>query len=425
MSPGKQYAVVVDAYGPGKFYPALFQQHGVSCIHVQSTSQPLPALTPVDLPAFLANFVHEGDLQQTAQRILALVAQHEGQLLCVIPGVEPGVELADQLSELFGVVSNGSAQSGARRNKYLMAAALQQAGVRIPRFFKSGDVEALVAYAEGAPEWPLVVKPLDSAGSNGVFICNNVDEIRHAFAQVIGQTNNMGRVNQEMLIQSFLDGPEYMVNTVSHAGRHYVSDIWHARKIRLESHGFIYDRNDLLAADDPAAVALAPYVGSVLDALGIANGPAHAEVIMTSTGPVLVEVGARISGLVDPSYNDSLLGHNQIGLTVEAYVAPQRFAHSTAAPYVLRRHGMQVCLISAVSGTVKAVSFSEALGDLESLFSMGLKIRPGSQIKRTIDLSSCPGVCNLGGADPDRLEHDFQRIRTLFASGVELESVAC
>ena len=36
----------------------------------------------------------------------------------------------------------------------------------------------------------------------------------------------------------------------------------------------------------------------MLDALGIRFGPAHTEVMLTATGPVLVESGARMHGSV-------------------------------------------------------------------------------------------------------------------------------
>jgi hypothetical protein len=51
-------------------------------------------------------------------------------ILAVIPGAEPGVELADRLSSRMGLRSNGEAASLSRRNKYLMGEAVRAAGVR-------------------------------------------------------------------------------------------------------------------------------------------------------------------------------------------------------------------------------------------------------------------------------------------------------
>ena len=45
-------------------------------------------------------------------------------------GAETGVALADELSEHLQLRSNGTAQSEARRNKYLMGEAVRDAGIR-------------------------------------------------------------------------------------------------------------------------------------------------------------------------------------------------------------------------------------------------------------------------------------------------------
>jgi hypothetical protein len=54
-----------------------------------------------------------------------------------------------------------------------------------------------------------------------------------------------------------------------------------------------------------------------LDALGIAHGPTHAEVMMLADGPCLVEVGARFHGVgatwVLPA--NECIGYNQVKIT--------------------------------------------------------------------------------------------------------------
>jgi len=41
------------------------------------------------------------------------------------------------------------------------------------------------------------------------------------------------------------------------------------------------------------AKILVPYARGVLDVLGVKNGPSHGEVILTPTGPCLVEMNVR------------------------------------------------------------------------------------------------------------------------------------
>ena len=49
----------------------------------------------------------------------------------VFAGAETGVELADQLSEVMNLRTNGTAHSEERRNKFAMGEAVRNAGIRI------------------------------------------------------------------------------------------------------------------------------------------------------------------------------------------------------------------------------------------------------------------------------------------------------
>lgn len=58
----------------------------------------------------------------------------------------------------------------------------------------------------------------------------------------------------------------------------------------------IYDMGDTLDPADPRTATLYAYAAQVADAVGIRNASGHAEVILTSEGPRLVEIAGRFSG---------------------------------------------------------------------------------------------------------------------------------
>jgi hypothetical protein len=62
----------------------------------------------------------------------------------------------------------------------------------------------------------------------------------------------------------------------------------------------VYDYEEPVAPDDPAARTLSNYLLPVLDTLGL-HGPAHSEIMLTDRGRVLIESGARIAGSILPS----------------------------------------------------------------------------------------------------------------------------
>src|SRR5690349_15346058 len=169
---------MVDVYAPTLQLAREFIRAGYGVVRVQST---------VDVPRFYRGFatdeftdniVHQGSLTDTAEA----VAKHEP--VAVITGGETGVELADQLSEALGLPTNGTALSEARRNKYVQIETIKAAGLR-------GARQLLVTNAAELAEWHraigsrIVVKPLRSAGNDGVSVCATPAESVAAFRAIL------------------------------------------------------------------------------------------------------------------------------------------------------------------------------------------------------------------------------------------------
>jgi hypothetical protein len=407
-------AVVVDAYSTGARLAPRFAAAGLPVVHVQSS----PRLPEFYLRAFRAgdfveNVVHEDDLEATAARLAA----HEPAF--VVVGAEPGVPLADALSERLGLPSNGSAQSQARRDKNAMSEALRAAGLRTAEALKTADSSAAVTWAAERGGAPVVVKPLDSAGTDGVSICDGTAAIEAAFAAILGRPNALHGANEELLVQELLEGTQLFVNSISWDGVHHVSEVWRDNKLRAGAN-FIYDYEELLPRHGEQQDQVVPYVEAVLDALGIRFGPAHTEVMLTATGPVLVESGARMHGSVPDEIVDRCTPSHQT-LTAEAYLDPKSVGWRAQQPYELAAGAYCVMLISQHEGRIVGDSGLREIEALPSFAGTISMLGPGDRLKRTIDLFSCPGIIYL--VDPDRaqLKADYDRIRELDAAGAVFE----
>ncbi len=405
MSAGRA-AVVVDAFSTGARLAPRFAAAGLPVVHVQSN----PTLPDFYLRAFrpehfVENIVHEGDLEAT----LARLAPHDPAF--VVVGSEPGVPLADALSERLGLPSNGTELSAARRNKHAMAETLRRAGLRAVEETKTGKVAEAIAWADSGYRWPVVVKPLDSAGTDGVTICEDAAAVETVFRANLGRPNALHGANQELLVQELLRGTQLFVNSVSWDGVHHVSEVWHDNKLRLPEN-FIYDYEELLPRHGPQQDQVVPYVERVLDSLGIRFGPAHTEVMLTETGPVLVESGARMHGSVPDEIVDRCTPSHQT-LTAEAYLDPGSVARRAGRPYELKAGAYCVMLISQHEGRIVS---ADGLSEIERLPSFAGTISmlgPGDRLKRTVDLFSCPGIIYLVDPDRERLKADYDRIREL------------
>jgi hypothetical protein len=407
-------AVVVDAYSTGARLAPRFAAAGLPVVHVQSS----PRLPDFYARAFrdgdfVENVVHDGDLGATAAR----VAAHDPAF--VVVGAEPGVPLADALSERLGLPSNGSAQSAARRDKNAMSEALRSAGLRTAEALKTAEADEAIAWAAARGGAPVVVKPLDSAGTDGVSICADAAAIGAAFAANLGRPNALHGANEELLVQELLEGTQLFVNSVSWDGVHHVSEVWRDNKLRVGAN-FIYDYEELLPRDGEQQDQVVPYVESVLDALGIRYGPAHTEVMLTATGPVLVESGARMHGSVPDEIVDRCTPSHQT-LTAEAYLDPHSVARRAQQPYALAAGAYCVMLISQHEGKIVSDAGLREIEALPSFAGTISMLGPGDQLKRTIDLFSCPGIIYLVDPDRARLKTDYDRIRELDAEGAVFE----
>lgn len=88
-------------------------------------------------------------------------------------------------------------------------------------------------------------------------------------------------------------GTEFIVDVVSLQGRHKIMDIWKYKRTAVNGAEFVYDTKELISCEGEVQKVLIDYTRSVLDAVGMMNGPSHNEIVMTTDGPVLVEVNAR------------------------------------------------------------------------------------------------------------------------------------
>lgn len=402
-------AVLVDAYLSGNYLPPAFAKLEVDVVHVQSTPELMGSMLPPDLSVYVDNIIHS-DPAQTAARLSQYAP------VCVVPGMEPGVELADELSELLGLATNGTTLSPARRDKYQMIETLRAAGIRCAEQFKGRDPDALVAWAERRRRYPVVVKPLRSAATDNVSICHGPAHVRQAAATVLTSQDIYGRANTEVLVQSYLAGNEYVVNMVSYDGMRYTSDVWQYHKKLVGSTHRVYDTEHLLPSDARPVPELITYVVAALDALGIRFGPTHAEVMMTPEGPALVEIGARVSGHLHPRFHDTCAGGNQADLTALAYVRPEKFLQRYGGK-VYRKRQEAVCYLTPTSlaGTVEGIDDAvlDEIRGLPTVHDLNLKVKAGDRIKPTIDLYSSTMRIFMAAASDRELRRDYARIQEL------------
>lgn len=424
LDPSKQSIVVVDPMSTGMCVAQEVMARGYACIAVFSDSLPILGALIKNIPvttmtAFSACLFHDGS--HSMDTILASVQGLHMNIVAVLPGAETGVQLADFLADKLNLRSNGMTGSTARRNKYEMGEKIRHAGLRAVQQCSATTWSQVLHFIDHSltPTKPfqVIVKPEESAGSDDVCLCTNMEQVQQAYGKIQGKINRLGLENAATLIQEYLCGTEFVVDTVSRDGVHKVVAVWEYDKRSCNDAPFVYFGVHLRAVQGPVLTRIVQYVLQVLTALEIQQGPGHAEVKFVNGEPCLIEIGARCHG-GDGTFIcmvDRCLGYNQVSATIDAFVDADSFEALPALPTELLAHCAEVTLVSYSAGTVLAIPGLSHVQQMASFLKAYVPDTP--VVSKSIDLFSSPGSVMLLHEDPAQLMQDHDRIRTLELAG--------
>jgi hypothetical protein len=177
----------------------------------------------------------------------------------------------------------------------------------------------------------------------------------------------------------------------------------------------VYFGMKIRCVDDELTRGIVAYQRSVLDAVGIINGPAHAEVMLTSTGPCLVEVGSRCHGGEGTwkPIADNCVGYNQIDATLDAYLEEGRFMALPDAPTGLRMYGREAFVVARDSGVIRGTPGFEEIRKFRSFLSEEIAVHRGQFMPLTVDCFTRPAAFQLLDVDESVVEAEYERVREL------------
>ena len=398
--------VIVDAFSSGSALARRFFDRGFEVSHLVS-SENLPEFLRKTKPQgiFKDEFLYQGPSAELRHWIAAAKPD------CIVPGTETGVILADELAAAFALPGNNVAKSPARRDKYEMVQTLHDVGLDAAAHFKSSDLSSILDWVDGHGGFPKVVKPLHSAGSDGVTVCRSKEDCERSFREILKTTNRLGLMNTEVLVEEYLQGTEYMVNAVRCRGKTIVTDFGFSKRIVTSLGTLIYDGVEILACDDPAYAPLSAYLSRCLDALEIDYGAAHGEVMMTERGPVLIEVAARLPGGGVPAMVEATSSYSPLDAVIDSYCFPEEFDRRAEEGVCYSESAEMVFLISDREGRLARQLTAEDFTDLPSFTHLSWDLPPDGRLKVTKDLFDCPGHITLRHHDPAQIAKDHQAIR--------------
>ncbi|WP_186259022.1 ATP-grasp domain-containing protein [Burkholderia gladioli] len=214
----------------------------------------------------------------------------------IVPGFEYVVGVAAQAAERLGLPHLPPDAAALTRDKHRSRQRLAEAGLAVPRFARIASPAELEAAAERVG-FPAVLKPVDGCGSQLVTRVDSLPALREAVERATREgVVDMGReLGQALLLEQYLDGPEYSLE--GYVGRHGPRVLAVTEKLLGPEPYFVEMGHVVDAPLAPETRAtLVAYVEAAAARIGLTLGVFHAEARITRDGPVLIEIAARLGG---------------------------------------------------------------------------------------------------------------------------------
>lgn len=238
------------------------------------------------------------DPEKAARAVGEFARRH--RVDAVVPVDDRTTVAGAAIAERLGLRSSPVAAVATARNKHRMRQAFAQAGVRSPGFALRRVSEDPAAAAERVA-YPCVLKPTVLAGSRGVIRADDSEAFVAAFRRIAAILADadpaaLGDGADEILVEDFIPGREVALEGLLTGGELHVLALFD-KPDPLDGPYFeetLYVTPSRLPAETQAAIAAETRWAA--HALGLTEGPVHAELRWNAEGPWVVEVAARTIG---------------------------------------------------------------------------------------------------------------------------------
>ncbi len=348
------------------------------------------------------------DPDRAAAKAAAFAREHPLQ---GVVGVDDDTAVAAAaIAAALGLRGNPVPAALAARDKHEQRVRLSAAGVPVPPFAAHGVDEDPAALAAGAG-YPCVLKPLRLSASRGVMRADTPEQFVAAVRRLVAILRQpdaaaCGESARRFLVEEYVPGPEFALEGLLVAGRLHVLALFD-KPDPLD--GPFFEETIYLTPSrlpDEARREIAACAQAAATALGLREGPVHAELRYNERGPWLIElaarpIGGRCSGALRFGTGGSGLG---AGVSLEELII--RHALGMELPTLEReRRASGVMMIpvprAGALREVRGVDEARAVPLVEDVM---ITAHPGQTLVPWPEGSRYPGFIFARGPTPDAVE---------------------
>ncbi len=317
--------------------------------------------------------------------------------LAAVVGVDDDTAIvAAVIAQRLGLKGNPVHAMQAARDKHQQRELLAKAGVPIPRFMLRGLNEEPSEIARTVT-YPCVVKPLRLSASRGVMRADNVQ----GFMKAQNRLRSIVREPEaSFLVEEFIPGYEVALEGLVVNRRMHMLAIFD-KPDPLDG-PFFEETIYVTPSQVPAALqkAIVDCADRAVRALGITEGPIHAELRYNERGPWLIELAARPIG----GRCSAVLRFGDKGVTLEEIIL--RHALGMPIPSLQRERQAAGVMMIPIPGAgtlqeVRGVAEAKAVPLIEDV---QITAHPGERLVPFPEGSRYPGFIFARGETPAVVE---------------------
>jgi len=248
----------------------------------------------VDLPKELAEYWHVelgvpfANPNLAVDELVAYARRHP--IDAILPVDDGSTVIAARVAQRLGLAYNSPEASLAARDKLAMRTAFAAAGVPSPvfRLFQVSDAQRMA----GGVAYPCVVKPTRLSGSRGVIRADDPAQ----FVAAVGRISRIREAGEQLLVEDFIPGFEVALEGLLRHGELQTLALFD-KPDPLDGPFFeetIYVTPSRL--EPQVQRAIAGCAEQAARAVGLREGPLHAELRVNERGPWMVELAGRSIG---------------------------------------------------------------------------------------------------------------------------------
>lgn len=272
----------------------------------------------------VTQMIHLGEITEDLIRTEVRQLQRQGKIIkAIISLVDPFVSMATQLSnELCKSTISVNALKIMEDKTSTRIALIKNATT--PKFEVFQPTDDLKDFIKRHDSFPLIVKSAVSKASKDVYLVESKFELEKVLRK-----NLKLYPNQKVVLEEYLDGPQYLVEVLVRNGEKNIVAIF-KQDITKEMKFIVTGYELQLNLREDFYKKLDRAVESIIKDLGVTNAACHLEIRYVNGNWKLIEINPRISGGAMNRMIEEAFGINLVEETIKLYLGYE--------PYLVRRY---------------------------------------------------------------------------------------